>query len=286
MSQWQESIDTVAYDKPTLLAKNGQTGRPTIINLTDTFLNDRLSPSTRKIYKRYIQALFDTVGEKDIEEVTLADILIYRDSLIGNLDPVTIAVRLSVLRNFFQFCVDEGLLKYNPVRDVKPPKALEYSSAIRLTEDQVEVLLCQPDRFTLVGKRDYALLCLMIYTGLLASEVVNIRWGDLQWEGDYSILRFRSRGQKETISKIKPHLMEAIMDYKEACNRAFDKTTPLFAVVGVNAGADAQKPVSTGVVRRIVKKHAKMAGLKKPVSPATLKRTYKVFSYKWEELDT
>jgi site-specific recombinase XerD len=254
--------------------------------LMDAFFADRLSPSTRRVYSSYIRALFDAVGKRDLEEITPDDVLTYRDKLIGNFDPVTIASRLNVLRNFCQFCVDSGLLERNPVEDVKPPKTLEYNSAVRLTEDQVEMLLRQPNRLTVVGKRDYALLCLMIYNGLLASEIANIRWGDLQWKGDHIILRFCYRGRKDATSRIKPYLMEAIMDYKEACNKVFDKTTQLFTVVEANTETDTQKPISTGIIRGIVKKYAKMADLKKPVSPETLRRTYKVFSHKWENLDT
>jgi len=286
MSRRQESNNTAIYDESISLAGKGRSNCPNTISLIDTFLADRLSPSTRRVYKSYIKALFNTVGKNDLEEIAPDDVLTYRDSLVGNFDPVTIASRLNILRSFFQFCVDNGLLERNPVKDVKPPKTLEYNSAVRLTQDQVEMLLRQPDRFTLVGKRDYALLYLMVYNGLLASEIANIRWGDFQWKDDHIILRFRCRGRKEAISRIKPYLVDVIMDYKEACNRAFDKTTPLFAAIEPNTRTDGQRPISTGIVRRIVKKYAKMAGLKKPVSPETLRRTYKVFSCEWENLDT
>lgn len=286
MSRRQESANIAIYDESIPLAGKGRIDCPDTISLIDTFLADRLSPSTRRVYKSYIEALFDMVDEKGLKEVTTDDVLTYRDSLVGNFHPVTIASRLNVLRNFFQFCVDSGLLERNPVKDVKPPKTLKYNSAMRLTQDQVEVLLREPDRFTLVGKRDYALLCLMIYNGLLASEIVNIRWGDLQWKDDHIILRFRCRGRKEAISRINPHLMDVIMDYKEACNRVFDKKTPLFAAIEPSTRTDGQRPISTGVVRRIVKKYAKMAGLKKPVSPETLRRTYKVLSCELGNLDT
>jgi len=286
MSRRQESFNIAIYDESSSIAGKGQIACLTAIDLINAFLADRLSSSTRKVYRSYIEALFDTVDKKELDEITPDDVRTYRDSLVGNFDPITIASRLNILRNFFQFCVNNGLLERNPVEDVKPPKTLKYNSAVRLTEDQVEMLLRQPDRFTLAGKRDYVLLCLMIYNGLLASEIVNIRWGDFQWQGDHIILRFCCRGRKEAILRIKPHLMDVIMDYKEACNRTFDRTTPLFLSLEPDTRTDGQKPISTGVVRRIVRKYAIMADLKKPVSPETLRRTYKVFSCEQGNLDT
>jgi len=266
------------YGKSDLIAPEvKQAGYSSVVNIVDAFLNSRFSLSTKRIYSGYIRSLFDAVGGKELREVTSDDVLLYLNGLSGRCAPTTVASRLCVLRSFFQFCVDRGFLEQNPVRDIELPATLEYSSAVRLTEDQAEVLLRQPNRFTLVGKRDYALLCLMIYNGLFASEVVDIRWGDFQWEGKQVTLKLRHKGRKDSTMTIKHHLVEAILDYKAACTRTFDGATFLFTAVEANTGTELQKPISTETVRRIVKKYAEKAKLKKPVSSETLRRTYKAF---------
>jgi integrase len=64
-----------------------------------------------------------------------------------------------------------------------------------LSDSQVAGLLAQPVRSTWHGCRDYALMCLLLDTGLRASEAVGARWGDLD-EGN---LRVRGKGGHERV---------------------------------------------------------------------------------------
>ncbi|MCK5119820.1 MAG: tyrosine-type recombinase/integrase, partial [Candidatus Latescibacteria bacterium] len=183
---------------------------------------------------------------------------------------------LTVIRQFFGFCVDLDLLSKNPADKIKAPKVDHLSTTNGLSKEEAEEFLRQPDRSTLRGKRDFAMLFLMINNGLRRSEVTAIRWGDFGQERGYSILMIRGKGAQEDITKIKPSVMEAIEAYKEASGRAFGKDSPLFITSRTKGGEPserAEKALSPETIRVMVKKNAALAQIKKRVSPHSLRHT-------------
>ena len=69
----------------------------------------------------------------------------------------TLARRLSALRAFFAFAVDEGRLKKNPAELLENPKLPQHLPEV-LTRDEMEALLAQPDLRDKSGKRDRCML--------------------------------------------------------------------------------------------------------------------------------
>jgi len=244
--------------------------------IMERFFARQLSDYTRMAYKSDIKAFFNEVGTADVREISSDVVAVYRSRLNKRFKTATVARKLSALRQFFSFCVSQNLLNKNPVEGIKSPKVAKLSFTNGLTKEQAEALLRQPDISTLIGKRDYALLALMIHNGLRRSELANIRWGDFSEERNYFVLIVRGKGGKEDITKIKPKVMEAIEDYKTASNRQFDSDTPLFVATETNAvkyWCRTGKLISGEAIRLRVKKYAFQAGIKKRISPHSLRHT-------------
>jgi len=247
-----------------------------IDELITQFLSNQLSEHTRRAYKCDIRIFLDTFSGRDLEKITPEDIACYRNSLLKALQPATVARKLAVIRQFFRFCVGNGFLKRNPAQMVRSPKVSQYTTTNGLTKEQAESLLRQPDRNTVMGKRDYAILCLMLHNGLRNSEVTNIQWGDFAEERGNVILNIRGKGGKESVTKIKPVVMAAIEDYVQSSGRELDKDSPLFIGEKTNSVIHWNrigKPLSTGGIRYIVKKYGRMAGINKRISPHSLRHT-------------
>ena len=60
-----------------------------------------------------------------------------------------------------------------------PTKRHERNIVSYLDLDEIKALLAAPDRNTWLGRRDHALLLLMIQTGVRVSELVGLRVGDV-----------------------------------------------------------------------------------------------------------
>jgi len=112
----------------------------------------------------------------------------------------------------------------------------------------VTKLLASCDRRTLVGRRDHAILVLLVRLGLRAGEVAAITLGDIDWRG--GLLLVRGKGSRQDVLP----LGEAIVSYLRRRPRC--EYRALFVTVNAPRGALAQ-----GTVRWIVRAACDRAGL-------------------------
>ncbi len=85
----------------------------------------------------------------------------------------SISRRLSTIRQFYRFLLEEGCVQKDPTRDMSRPKRGRYLPAVLSTEE-VDRLLDAPDVTTPLGIRDKAMIELLYATGLRVSELVGI----------------------------------------------------------------------------------------------------------------
>jgi integrase len=159
----------------------------------------------------------------------------------------------------------------------------DYVGASWLNITQAKLLLGQPDRNTIKGKRDYAILLILILTGLRRSELSNIRKGDIGERGDKLYLTYVRKGGTKTVRNIPRKCWEAIQDYLDASKREICDSSPLFVPV-TKAGiyleqyygkkGNDERPITTEAIRQIVTGYSRKAlgpGVK--VTPHTLRHT-------------
>jgi integrase len=107
-----------------------------------------------------------------------------------NLAPSTINVRLAAVRRLAYEASDTGLLSPDlaaGIRRVKGAKRLGVRIGNWLTIDQSRTLLGKPSD-NLRGKRDRAILALLIGCGLRRAELVGLRTGDFQVREDHCVI--------------------------------------------------------------------------------------------------
>jgi site-specific recombinase XerD len=107
-----------------------------------------------------------------------------------NLAPSTINVRLAAVRRLAYEASDTGLLSPDlaaGIRRVKGAKRLGVRIGNWLTIDQSRTLLSKPSD-SLRGKRDRAILSLLIGRGLRRAELVGLRTGDFQVREDHCVI--------------------------------------------------------------------------------------------------
>jgi integrase/recombinase XerD len=119
----------------------------------------------------------------------------------------------SALRGFLSYLHIRGLLDRNLAEQVTQPRLYSLSSLPRaIPWKDVERTLGIPDRRTLTGCRDYAVLALLAYCGLRAGEVAGLRLEDLDWSHD--AIRVH-RPKRETVENLPlvPVVGEALIGY-------------------------------------------------------------------------
>jgi integrase len=95
----------------------------------------------------------------------------------------SINLRLSVIRKLAAEAADNGLLAPElaaGIARVRGARAAGVRTGHWLTRDQAEALICLPDVATNKGRRDRAVLALLIGCGLRRNELVSLRFEDIQ----------------------------------------------------------------------------------------------------------
>jgi site-specific recombinase XerD len=94
---------------------------------------------------------------------------------------------LQTLRQFFDYCILENVIKQNPCDGLKYKS--HTTRIIQHDEEAIRVLLKVPDRNTFPGLRDYTLMLVMLDTGIRPNELLQIRLEDLDLANSQIIVR-------------------------------------------------------------------------------------------------
>ena len=209
-------------------------------------------PKTVETYTRAIKQFMYYIADNGITNPQRADIIAYRDSLKETHKPSTVQTYLIAVKQFFRWTEQEGL--YPNIADhVKGAKLESGFKKDYLTSKQVGKLLTTIDRSTLKGKRDYAILALMVTTGLRTIEVSRANIEDLRTVGDFQALFVQGKGKEERTDyvKVEGPVEDAIRAYLTARGKAEGKD-PLFTSI---AHRNAGERMTTRSISRIAKEN-------------------------------
>jgi integrase/recombinase XerD len=173
--------------------------------------------------------------------------------------PGTVNTWLAGVRAFFAWALGARRLAYNPTLGIKGASRKGTTKAHKraaLTDSEIMRVLALPDRQSLEGKRNAAILNVMAYTGARTCELQRADLGDLKTIGDRLTLAVRGKGHAEAdeLIVITTEAETALRDWLGARG---DKPGPLFLGLGNrNRGR-----LSLRAMRGIVKGTYKAAGV-------------------------
>ncbi len=135
----------------------------------------RLSPHTEDGYSRELAALVQFCDAQELSDWRQIDsqhlrVFAARSHAQG-LSPRSVQRRLSAVRSFFEYLVREKVLKSNPGRDVRAPKAARKLPRV-LDADQMAQLLQLPAGDDVLAVRDRAMMELLYSSGLRLAEIL------------------------------------------------------------------------------------------------------------------
>ncbi len=246
-----------AYDTPqprfTLTVNTGR--QFNLADYLEAFLADQDgSAQTVETYRRNVMRLFEYLSSNGIQAPTRADIIAYRDHLSETHKPSTVQAYLTAARIFLVWCNDNGVYA-NKIANVRGPKTDRAPKKDYLTAAQVNDIIRQIDRSTLQGKRDYAMIALMLACGLRCVEVERANIGDMRPYGEQTVLYIQGKGhcEKSQIQDVPPQAEKAIRAYLTARGEK-DAAAPLFAGAGnKNKGGRLTTRAISGTVKKIFK---------------------------------
>jgi site-specific recombinase XerD len=223
---------------------------------------------TLKTYSRQLQQFLAWCDRAEVNPATVTkdDIKRYRRWAIDTqkYKPATIALKLAVVRRFYQAAVEKGLIAINPAAGVKPPRE-KRDPAEKITyleQNEVETLLqIIPNDGTLKAARDKALLAIMVLEGTRTVELHRANICDLVRQGRN--LGVRVEGKRSIrVVPLTPEIAELLVDYlhlRETAGEVLKPHKPLFIAVGNRARGNR---ISRRGIRTVVDSYLEQASLK------------------------
>jgi integrase/recombinase XerD len=229
-----------------------------------------LSANTLEAYRRDLEGLSRWLAERQsgLLDIRRGDLEIYLSHRTKKGAAASSAARLvSSLRRFYQYQTREGRLAEDPSDRLDSPR-LGRPLPETLTEADVEALLAAPFVDTPLGLRDRAMLELLYATGLRVSELVSLKIAQVNER--QGVVRILGKGNKV---RLVPMGEEA--DDWLACYLRESRPVLL-------RGAQCEQVFVTqrgGALTRqafwyLIKRHARWAGITKPLSPHTLRHSF------------
>lgn len=167
------------------------------IDFLNEFINTLEATNTKKSYRYNLNQFFrETDANHSYESIVK-----YKDNLLKTHKPSTVQAHLTAIKAFFSWAEFKG---YHPdiSKRIKSPKQNRTRKKDSLTASQVRDLLNSVDRSNLTGKRDYAILKLMITSGIRCCQIIDSTIQDIRTVQDRFIL---STTQKGSLKGSKDH---------------------------------------------------------------------------------
>lgn len=173
---------------------------------------------------------------------------------------------LASLRCYYRYLISVGLVKENPADKIKLKKAEKKLPGI-LDSNEIVLLLSQPEGDGYKSIRDKAMLELLYATGIKVSELIELTVSDINLQ--IGILHLHNE-KKERIVPMYPAAVKTVAEYVVNVRPAIviDKSEDkLFT--NMNG-----QPLSRQGFWKIIKYYAEKAGIKKDITPHTLRHSF------------
>jgi len=175
---------------------------------------------------------------------------------------------LAAIKSFYNYLLSAGVIKANPAKSVTAEKAERRFPEI-LTAREVEIFLEQPQCVDAKGFRDHAMLELLYATGIRVSELISLNLDDLNLTAGF--IRCSGRG-KERIIPLYHGAIKALQDYVRDIRPRIIAESDEKALF-VNMSGDR---MSRQGFWKIIKYYQEKAGIKKDITPHTLRHSFAV----------
>jgi len=227
--------------------------------LLDKFISDLdIKQNSKNLYRRTLDIYFNWISNNGylLSDVTRTEILQYKEYLLtSRKSSLTTGSYITSLRRFYEWTEAN---KYYPniSRGVKTPKRLQEFKKMPLLPSQVTELL---NYFSKKNLRDYAIISLLVRTGLRTIELTRADIGDITFKGSQRVLMVQGKGrdEKDNYVILTDKAYKVISDYLVTRVNAIN-TEPLFISYSNNNKGER---LDTRTISYIAKEGLKAIGL-------------------------
>jgi len=148
----------------------------------ETYLCQKLSPKTVKLYLRDIDIYLHETSEKKAKKATWPDIMGYVGHLRGRYQNArTITRILYAIKAYYNWLIETGAREGHPCRSIKLMDAKGAPLQLQglFKPEELEGLLHRAERFNTTGLKNQVIISLLIYQGVTTGEILRLETFDI-----------------------------------------------------------------------------------------------------------
>ena len=179
----------------------------------------------------------------------------------------TISRSMSTARSFFKYMLSKKMVAINPMIGIRGTKG-EAKLPEVLSSDEVELLLRQPDTFTVKGLRDKAMLEVLYASGIRVSELLALKVLDVNLDVGYIILNRHE--ENERIIPLYALAVQSLRSYMSESRPQLINSEREMALFVNTTG----QPMTRQGFWKLVKSYTVSARIQKDITPKTLRHSF------------
>jgi integrase/recombinase XerD len=245
--------------------------------MRDFFSSHIRNPNTRRAYLEAVRQFSGFCvehGIADLAQVEPIHMAAFVEAQLKLHSKPTVKLRLAALRMLFDWLVVGQVIPINPAHAVRGPKYTQRRGKTPVLQaDEARVLIDAIDTTSLPGLRDRALIGLMVYTFARVGAVISMRVEDYFVQGPRGWVRLHEKGGKEHEMPAHHNLDRYLEEYIAASGIAQDRKGTLFRTTKGRSGELTTNSLLQSDVWRMIRRRAKLAGIKTEIGCHTFRAT-------------
>lgn len=233
--------------------------------------------NTRKAYLQAVRQFAHAVqiyGVYDLTQIRPMHVAAYIEKRLEYSSKPTVKQHLAALRALFDWMVVGHAIEFNPASAVRGPKySVKKGKTPVLSGAESRALLNSIDDSTLIGKRDKALIALMIYSFARIGAALSMNGSDYYIANRKGRIRLHEKGGKEQDVPCHRMLDEVMEDYIVSSNLAGHPSAPLFQSARSKSDTLSGRRMLPADAYRMIRRRAVSAGIQAKIGNHTFRAT-------------
>jgi integrase/recombinase XerD len=233
-------------------------------------LEKGLSKNSIEAYLQDLQRLQDymTIHDIDIVRATLDDLQAFIFEISKKIASVRTQARLIAgIHSFYRFLLYHHYIEQDPSELLETPKKELHLPEV-LSLEEINLMIAQMDMSKHESHRNRAIIEILYGSGLRVSELVNLRLSDMYIKEGY--MRINGKGNKQRLVPLSAVAIQWFSYWIEDRNQ-LDIKPEAIDIAFLNRRG---KQLTRAMIFTIIKSLARDAGIKKTISPHTLRHSF------------
>lgn len=238
------------------------------------------SPASIQSYSEHLHGFFaylEEIGIRDVKRVTRDHLQAYRVRIGERRNAEgqgysvsTLCLKVRTVKRLFEYLEATNRILVNPAETLKEPKKENRLPRAVLTAEEARRILDAPNLSLVIGIRDRTVLEVLYSTGIRLEELTRLTIFDCDLQG--GMLRVnKGKGAKDRVIPLGRHAVRFLKEYLTRVRPRHTRENRAERCLFVN---QVGKPLSEQSTEILVRKCARVAGIRKKVTPHVFRHTF------------